>query len=88
MKNKESIVQEVVEYRKKFFNQNFFEKYNDILDKMQIPEKFNYLDCIPEVFSSLEYENIKRFKNDRYNLLYKEVKNYVISKLKKSIWFG
>lgn len=83
MKNKESIVKEVIKYRKKFFNEKKFEKYNDILDKMQIPEKFDYLDCIPEVFSSLEYEDIKKFKNDRYNLLYKEVKDYVDSKLEK-----
>ena len=67
MKNKESI----------------FEKYNDILDKMQIPEKFNYLDCVPDVFNSLEYEDIKQFKKDRYNLLYKEAKKYVNEKLKK-----
>ena len=78
MKNKESIVEEVIKYREKLF-----EKYNDILDKMQIPEKFNYLDCVPDVFNSLEYEDIKQFKKDRYNLLYKEAKKYVNEKLKK-----
>lgn len=83
MKNKESIVEEVIKYRKKFFKEKLFEKYNDILDKMQIPEKFNYLDCVPDVFNSLEYEDIKQFKKDRYNLLYKEAKKYVNEKLKK-----
>ncbi len=83
MKNKESIVEEVIKYRKKFFREKLFEKYNDILDKMQIPEKFNYLDCVPDVFNSLEYEDIKQFKKDRYNLLYKEAKKYVNEKLKK-----
>ncbi|HBJ11971.1 MAG TPA: hypothetical protein DDY53_01350 [Clostridiales bacterium] len=83
MKDKESIVEEVIKYRKKFFKEKLFEKYNDILDKMQIPEKFNYLDCVPDVFNSLEYEDIKQFKKDRYNLLYKEAKKYVNEKLKK-----
>lgn len=83
MKDKESIVEEVIKYRKKFFKEKLFEKYNDILDKMQIPEKFNYLDCVPDVFNSLEYEDIKKFKKDRYNLLYKEAKKYVNVKLKK-----
>ena len=83
MKNKESIVEEVIKYRKKFFKEKLFEKYNDILDRMQIPEKFNYLDCVPDVFNSLEYEDIKQFKKDRYNLLYKEAKKYVNEKLKK-----
>jgi len=83
MKDKESIVEEVIKYRKKFFKEKLFEKYNDILDKMQIPEKFNYLDCVPDVFNSLEYEDIKQFKKDRYNLLYKETKKYVNEKLKK-----
>ena len=83
MKNKERIVEEVIKYRKKFFREKLFEKYNDILDKMQIPEKFNYLDCVPDVFNSLEYEDIKQFKKDRYNLLYKEAKKYVNEKLKK-----
>lgn len=83
MKDKESIVEEVIKYRKKFFKEKLFVKYNDILDKMQIPEKFNYLDCVPDVFNSLEYEDIKQFKKDRYNLLYKEAKKYVNRKLKK-----
>lgn len=83
MKDKESIVEEVIKYRKKFFKEKLFEKYNDILDRMQIPEKFNYLDCVPDVFNSLEYEDIKQFKKDRYNLLYKEAKKYVNEKLKK-----
>lgn len=83
MKNKESIVEEVIKYRKKFFKEKLFEKYNDILDKMQIPEKFNYLDCVPNIFNSIEYEDIKQFRNDRYNLLYKEVKKYVNGKFKK-----
>lgn len=83
MKDKESIVEEVIKYRKKFFKEKLFEKYNDILDKMQIPEKFNYLDCVPDVFNSLEYEDIKQFKKGRYNLLYKEAKKYVNGKLKK-----
>lgn len=83
MKDKESIVKEVIKYRKKFFKEKLFEKYNDILDKMQIPEKFNYSDCVPDIFNSLEYEDIKRFKKGRYNLLYKEAKKYVNEKLKK-----
>lgn len=83
MKNKENFIEEVIEYRKKFFKKKLFEKYDDILDKMQIPEKFNYLDCVPNVFNSLEYEDIKQFRKDRYNLLYKEVKKYVDGRLKK-----
>lgn len=83
MKNKENFIEEVIEYRKKFFKEKLFEKYDDILDKMQIPEKFNYLDCVPNVFNSLEYEDIKQFRKDRYNLLYKEVKKYVDGRLKK-----
>lgn len=83
MKNKKNIIDEVVEHRKKFFKDKFFENYNDILDKMQIPEKFNYLDCVPDIFNSIEYEDIKQFRNDRYNLLYKEVKKYVNGKVKK-----
>ena len=70
MKNKENFIEEVIEYRKKFFKEKLFEKYDDILDKMQIPEKFNYLDCVPNVFNSLEYEDIKQFRKDRYNCKY------------------
>lgn len=83
MKNKDSFIEEVIEYRKKFFKEKLFKKYDDILDKMQIPEKFNYLNCVPNVFNSLEYEDIKQFRKDRYNLLYKEVKKYVDGRLKK-----
>lgn len=83
MNNKESIIKEIIEHRKKFFKENRFKQYNHILNKMQIPENFDYSDCIPKVFSSADYENIKQFKKDEYNLLYKEVKEYVKERTRK-----
>lgn len=84
MKDKKIILEkEVIKHRKKFFKEKLFEKYNDILDKMQIPEKFNYLDCIPYVFNNPEYDTIKQFQKDRYNLLYKETQKYVNDRLEK-----
>lgn len=83
MKDKESIYKNVVDHRKRFFMQNFFEKYNYILDKMQIPERFNYLDCIPDVFSSMEYESIKKFEKEIYYSLYQETRKYADKKARK-----
>ena len=66
----------IIKKRKEIFKQNKFEKYVKILDSMQIPEKFNYKDCIPNVFSDTRYKEIKKFKINPYNTLYKEVLRY------------
>lgn len=84
MNNKELVINSVEKSRKKYFKETKFKKYNDLLDTMQIPEQFNYLNCIPSVFSNPEYENIKKFKKDRYNNLYKEVKQYAEENTKKT----
>ena len=74
MNNTESII---IEKRKEIFEQKKFNKYIDILDKMGIPKEFNYKNCIPEVFSDLEYQKIKKFEIEPYSTLYNEVLRYV-----------
>lgn len=77
MNNAESIV---IEKRKEIFEQKKFSKYIDILDKMGIPKRFDYKNCIPKVFADLEYEKIKKFEIEPYNTLYNEVLQYTQSK--------
>ena len=71
-------IDNVISYRKKIFDCNKFEIYNSILNKMQIPEQFDYKNCIPKVFAYKSYKNnICKFKIDPYKKLYKATCNYV-----------
>ena len=71
-------ISDVVNYRKKIFNNNKFEKYVNVLDEMQIPEKFDFQNCIPEVFGNINYKkSICKFKIKPYKDLYKATNSYI-----------
>lgn len=78
MNDLESII---IEKRKTIFEHKQFSKYIDILNQMGIPQKFDYKNCIPQVFSDLEYEKIKKFEIEPYSILYKEVLKYTQLKM-------
>ncbi len=68
---------EVLQSREKIFNYNKFNKYEKTIDKLQIPKIFDYKNCIPIAFSMDNYSEIKKFKVGEYQVLYKEMKNYI-----------
>lgn len=80
MNNMEEIIKSIVEKRKEIFQHNKFNKYIQILNTMGIPEQFDYKNCVPKVFSNIEYEKIKKFEIEPYKSLYKEIKEYAKDK--------
>lgn len=75
------IVSKVLKCREKIFKSKKFNKYIEILNNMEIPQEFNYKDCIPKVFSDKDYNNtIKYFNKEPYNNLYLEVQFYAKDK--------
>ena len=66
----------VIQKRKAIFDCNNFMKFKDILDEMNIPEVFNYKDCIPKIFFNIDYDKIKLFNIGPYKKLYEEMKAY------------
>lgn len=66
-------LKKVIEDRKKIFECKKYQKYQYVLDILGIPEEFNYKDCIPKVFLNKNYEEIKKFKVEPYEEIYKEM---------------
>lgn len=66
----------VLNKRKKIFECKKFENFKNILDEMNIPEKFNYINCIPKIFSNPDYEKIKTFVIEPYKDLYEKMRSY------------
>lgn len=89
MNKMNKIINKVLKCRKKLFKSKKFNKYIDILNKMEIPEEFNFKDCIPEIFSNKDYNKIKGFNIEPYSNLYIDMLEYSksrnFSKEKKTV---
>ena len=70
------MVEKVIKKRKIIFECKKFVNFEDILDEMNIPENFNYKNCIPKIFSNIDYDKIKLFNDGVYKNLYKEMRSY------------
>ena len=70
---------EIIKIRKKVFRTKKFIEYENTLNKMMIPEKFDLYNCIPAIFESKKYDLINRFECDEYYELYRQIKKRTIN---------
>jgi len=80
MNNMDEMEKKVINKRENIFTYNKFEQHINILDKMGIPKKFDYNNCIPKVFDDIDYQKINKFEKKQYNNLYKDVLSYAKDK--------
>lgn len=66
-------INSVLLLRKKIFLSKIYNDYFNVINDMIIPKKFNYLNCIPTVFSNADYEIINRFEIEPFKSLYNKV---------------
>lgn len=73
-------MESVLNYRKKLFECKKFEKFQNILDEMIIPENFDITNCILKIFFNPDNDKIKGFEIEPYKYLYEFIRCYAKSR--------